>query len=349
MSSNLSIERGNEKFSFIYTLTVYCHDNSDRASKHQVSQNSPKTITQYSDSDSYWEKSSPEAQNSKQSSALSITKNKHDNSSSLAISAPTTIINDWYLLETDNDDELDLFSVEAIAGSDTENNSSQPKIGLDKLLLLASFGYLIFVICWLFSYTTGKNIIPFFASKTRTIPKADVEFLDYMQRSLDIIDRQAIATAKASPDESENPTVVYVPVYTQAATNPISRYSPQPIPQAIPIPPPPEFSTIDPPVKIPLPPKPPEPTNLKVAETPKPQDKKLATAVATPKVNSTLVGLMELGEASAAFFKIDGITQRIWLGDKIQDTDWILESVTSEKATITNQGKSRILTVGESF
>ncbi|MEM9274814.1 MAG: hypothetical protein AAGA80_17910, partial [Cyanobacteria bacterium P01_F01_bin.143] len=345
MSSNLSIERGNEKFSFIYTLTVYYHDNSDRVIKDQVSQNSPKTINQHSDSDSYWEKSSAETQNSQQSSALSITKDKHDDSLSLAISNPTTIINDWYALETD-EEELDLFSVDAIAGSDTKQNSSQPKISPDKLLLLASFGYLIFIVCWLFSYTTGKNIIPFFASKTRTISKADVEFLDYMQRSLDIIDRQVIAAEKASPAGEENPTVVYVPVYTQAANNPIPRYAPQPLPQAIPIPPPPEFSSIDPPVKIPSPPKPPEPTNLNVAETPKPKDKKLA-AVTTPKVNSTLVGLMELGEASAAFFKIDGITQRIWLGDKIQDTNWILESVTSEKATITNQGKSRILTVGE--
>ncbi len=345
MSSNLSIERGIEKFSFIYTLTVYCPRNSNRTEEDRFRQDSPKTISQHSLPDSYWEKSIPssDSQPPQQSSALS--KTKTSDVSSLDISNPTTIINDWYVLEADDDYKLDLFSFNTLPESDIEDNSSSKRIGLDKLLLIASVGYLIFVLWWLFAYTTGQNIIPFLASNKETISKTDAEFLDYMQRSLDNIDRQVIAEEKASASEEENPTVVYVPVYAQPQINPIPSYYPQPLSKAIPLPPPPpsEFTALEPPVKIPLPPSPSESTNLKIA------DNKVATAISAPKINSTLVGLIELGEASAALFKVDGITQRIWLGENIENTGWVLESVTKEKATITNQGQSRVLSIGESL
>ena len=352
MSSILSIERGTEKFSFIYTLTVYYPRNSDPSENYQLRQDSQKNISQDSlpDSSGVQLNASSDSQPSKQSSALSKTDNEQANSSSLAISHPTTIINDWYALEADDNYELDLLSLNASVESTFENNSPNKKINRDKLLLFASVGYLIFVLWWLFAYSTGKNIIPFLASNKNSIPQADVEFIDYIQRSLETIDRQVIAQEKASTSE-EDPTVVYVPVYTQAAANPIAGYSSPPLPQAIPLPPPApsEFTAIQPPAKIPLPPPPSESTNLKIAETPQPENNKVATAITTPKINSTLVGLIELGEASAALFKIDGVTQRIWLGENIENTDWILESVTKEKATMTNQGRSRILSIGESL
>lgn len=356
MSNNLSIERGTEKFSFIYTLTVYYPRHSDPSGNYQLPQDSQnnrlKNISQHSLPDFYQEQaiSSPNSQPLKQSSALSKTDNDQAKSSSLAVSHPTTIINDWYALETDDDYELDLFSLDASVESSPENNSPKKKIGRDQLLLFASGSYLIFVLWWLFAYTTGQNIIPFLTSNKETIPQADVEFIDYIQRSLETIDRQVIAQEKTSTTE-EDPTVVYVPVYSQAPANPISRYTPPPLPQAIPLPPPApsEFTALQPSAKIPLPPPPSELTNPNIAETPQAESNKVATAITTPKVNSTLVGLIELGEASAALFKVDGITQRIWLGENIESTGWILESVTKEKATITNQGRTRILSIGESL
>ena len=354
MSNNLSIERGSEKFSFIYTLTVYCHGNSDRTRNYQIRQDSrntkPKTISQDSLPEVEQARSpiDENSQNQQTSSALAKTNTSKPHNSSLAISQPTTIINDWYELETEDNYELDLFSLDAASEPNLEHNSTQKKPHLDKLLLLASIGYLIFVVWWLFTYTTGQNILPFFASNKDTIPKADVEFLNYMQRSLDIIDRQVIAQEKAAPAGKENPTVVYVPVYNQAAANPIQRYTP-PLPTPIPLPPPPSEFTAIKPEKITLPPPPNPSAQLEIVETPKPKENKVATAISTPKINSTLVGLIELGEASAALFKIDGITQRIWLGETIHNTDWILKSVTQEKATITNQGQTRNLSIGESF
>ena len=332
MSNNLSIERGTEKFSFIYTLTVYCPRKSYRSDNHQIHQDLPKNEL------------------SKQSSALSTTDNDQRNSSSLATLSPTTIINDWYTLETDDDYELDLVSLNASSEFSSENHSQNRKISREQLLLFAAGGYLIFVLWWLFSYTTGQSIIPFFASNRETISQADVEFMDYMQRSLETINRQVIAQEKASNAE-DNPTVVYVPVYTQAAANPMAHHAPPPLPQAIPLPPPApsEFTSLQPSAKIPLPPPPAESRNLKITETPQAGKNKVASAITAPKVNSTLVGLIELGEASAALFKVDGITQRIWLGENLENTGWILESVTKEKATLTNQGQSRILSIGESL
>ena len=356
MSNNLSIERGTEKFSFIYTLTVYYFCNNSSSENHQLRQDSQKittkNITQHSLSDSAKEQliTSSNSQHLKQSSALSKTDNSQTNSSSLAISHPTTIINDWYALEVDDDYELDLLSLDASVESGIQNSPTKKQTGREQLLLFASVGYLIFVLWWLFAYTTGRNIIPFLALNNNSIPKADIEFIEYIQRSLETIDRQVIAQEKVDTSE-EDPTVVYVPVYTQAATNPIARYAPPPLPQAIPFPPPApsEFTAVQPSTKIPLPPPPSESSNLRIEEISQPKNNKVATAIDSPKINSTLVGLIELGEASAALFKINGITQRIWLGENIENTGWILESVTKEKAKITNQGRSRILSIGENL
>jgi len=346
MSKNLSIERESEQFSFICALTLYRPHNSDRS--RNFPKNSQTTKAKNIRQDSLPEldpaRSHTDSQN-QQISALAKASTSKTNSSSLAISQPTTIINDWYELAADDNYELDLFSLDEV--SEPSINNKKPS--LDRLLLFASIGYLVFVAWWLFTYTTGQNILPSFASNQDTIPKADVEFIDYIQRSLDTIDRQVVATAKATPTEEENPTVVYVPIYTQAATNPTPRYAPPPVPTPIPLPPPPSQFTAIKPQKITLPPPPKPSAKLEIVEIPKPEEKKVATAISKPKINSTLVGLIELGEASAALFKIDGITQRIWLGETIQNTDWILKSVTQEKATITKQGKSRSLSIGESF
>ena len=353
MSNNLSIEREIEKFSFIYNLTV-CHTRDRYSSaKHQFEQNSVKNIAQNSLPSSDDEQSSlvAERQHLEQSSALSTTNASNGNGSSLAISHPSTITNDWYPLELDEDYELNLLSLNPISESDLENNSNLSKINLDQLFLFGSLSYLIFVLWWLFAQTTGQNMLPFFTSNQKIIPQEDVEFISYIQRSLETIDRQLVAEKKASADEPDNPTVVYVPVYSQAAANPMPSYSPPPSTQAIPLPPPApsEFTALQPSTKIPLPPPPSESAKPKNAEISPPEDNKLTTAIASPQITSTLVGLIELGEASAALFKIDGITQRIWLGENIENTGWVLESVTKEKATLTNQGKSRMLSIGESL
>jgi hypothetical protein len=62
-----------------------------------------------------------------------------------------------------------------------------------------------------------------------------------------------------------------------------------------------------------------------------------------------LSGILELGQQSAALFEINGTTKRIWLGEQIDNTGWILESVSNREAKVSYQGKTRSVSVGEKF
>ena len=353
MSNNLSLERGIDKFSFINTLTTDHTRDRYSSAKQQLDQDSPQNIEQNSSPNSDEEQSNlaADSRHIEQSSALSTTNTTNGNGLSIAISHPNTITHDWYTLELGEDYELDLLSLKPVAESHLENDSDHPKINLDKLFLFASLSYLLFVLWWLFAQITGQSMIPVFSSNQEIISQEDIEFIDYMQSSLETIDRQLVAERKASAEEAKNPTVVYVPIYTQAAANPIPSYPPQALPQKIPLPPPApsQFTLEQPLAKIPSPPPPSESAKRTNREVVSPEENKLTTAIAIPRKNSTLVGLIELGEGSAALFKIDGITQRIWLGENIENTNWVLESVTKEKATLSHQGKLRILSIGESL
>ena len=70
---------------------------------------------------------------------------------------------------------------------------------------------------------------------------------------------------------------------------------------------------------------------------------------ATKKPSHTLVGVMELSENSAALFKADGVTHRIWLGETIKNTNWVLQSVSNQQVTISNGRETQTVVVGEIF
>ena len=74
--------------------------------------------------------------------------------------------------------------------------------------------------------------------------------------------------------------------------------------------------------------------------------------VASPAVTAakhTLVGLLELGEQSAALFDITGITQRINVGQAIGASGWTLVSVANQEAVIRRNGEVRSVYVGQKF
>ncbi len=68
-----------------------------------------------------------------------------------------------------------------------------------------------------------------------------------------------------------------------------------------------------------------------------------------PPVKHTLVGLLELGERSAALFEIDGITQRINVGESIGGSGWTLVSVANQEAVVRRNGEVRSVYVGQTF
>ncbi|WP_298920762.1 hypothetical protein [uncultured Nostoc sp.] len=70
------------------------------------------------------------------------------------------------------------------------------------------------------------------------------------------------------------------------------------------------------------------------------------TAIAdTPA--STLEGLLELGNKSAALFKIDGVTRRINIGESIGSSGWTLVDVSNGEAVIRRNGEVRSIYAGQ--
>ncbi|MGB3693142.1 MAG: hypothetical protein WA865_17215 [Spirulinaceae cyanobacterium] len=141
------------------------------------------------------------------------------------------------------------------------------------------------------------------------------------------------AALRANPQVSPSPQSSSQS--SQPAAKPASKPATTTQPAAKPVPKPsPSAST------------PPQPSPTTPDSTEAPANAATATA---PLANHTLVGILELGDRSAGLFKIDGVTQRIMLGEDIGSSGWKLVSVINEKATIRRNGEVRSIYAGQSF
>jgi hypothetical protein len=261
----------------------------------------------------------------------------------------------------------------------------------DKLLLavtVASVGALL--ILWLaksqkLNWLTNLN--PAFApgNQAAQLSQSDVQFINYMLRSLDVIDRKAqvskqqASVANGQPTNANNlavvpnrpPTVlerVYIPVYPpaqlpyipQASLPAPARPAPQTNFKASP-----QSKSVAPAQKV-LPTQPKSLASSRVALPPlqtRPSVKlpplqaparvalpplQLPTQ-AEPAPQHTLVGVLELGDRSAALFEVNGITQRIRVGEGIGTTGWALVTVANQEAIIRRNGEVRSIYVGQKF
>ncbi|MGD1703122.1 hypothetical protein [Dapis sp. BLCC M229] len=78
----------------------------------------------------------------------------------------------------------------------------------------------------------------------------------------------------------------------------------------------------------------------------------VAEIIAASQVQSpinTLVGILELGERSAALFEIDGVARRIYVGESIGGSGWTLVKVANQEAVIRRNGEVRSVFVGQQF
>lgn len=199
-------------------------------------------------------------------------------------------------------------------------------------------------------------------------PQAEVDansqFANYMQRSLELLDREEAAseqdttTAQANTDPIDRqaqasnrvPTVlerVYIPVYqppppapppprvaTAPATAPAA--APAPAPAAAPAP------SVAPPsvAVIPAPPPPPSQPNVAVAPSP--------VMPTIPESVHTLVGVLELGDRSAALFEVEGVTRRIGVGEQVGN-GWTIVEIANQEAVVRRNGEVRSIYVGQKF
>ncbi|NEP86213.1 MAG: hypothetical protein F6K18_04910 [Okeania sp. SIO2C2] len=85
---------------------------------------------------------------------------------------------------------------------------------------------------------------------------------------------------------------------------------------------------------------------------PPPAEIPATKAVAESQVQipiNTLVGILELGERSAALFEIEGVARRIYVGENIGGSGWTLVNVANQEAVIRRNGEVRSVFVGQQF
>ncbi|AFZ42731.1 hypothetical protein PCC7418_0502 [Halothece sp. PCC 7418] len=192
------------------------------------------------------------------------------------------------------------------------------------------------------------------------ITDTNPEFLNYMERALVEIDReQALAEklkAQQKIDQAQPPVTPIIPE-TKPQPTPVSQpQKPQSVATlpALP-PPPPALAKANPPTPTPSPQPQPAKTqqseNQTVTPTQPPApstDSQPQTPKTTPEISPhRLVGLLELGEHSAALLKVQGATQRIMLEETIPGSNWKLVSVANQKATFRNHEQQKVMFVGE--
>lgn len=108
------------------------------------------------------------------------------------------------------------------------------------------------------------------------------------------------------------------------------------------------------PVETPLPapavtqptaaPETPAATNTPVAAATSP-----TPASATPTQVHTLVGLLELGDRSAALFEVGGVARRVYIGETIGSSEWTLVKIGKGEAVIRRGGEVRSIYVGQNL
>jgi hypothetical protein len=341
MTSDFSLAKETEQFSFIRTIKSEFPQKSDRAVL-------------------------PSADRQIKSTSILAARTNTTNNSALSVNHkennPLTISNSWYAADTVNHNNSHLATVIVLPELKPKKQLNKPSFNyyLDRIFVIAAGGYFCFICWWLFGSKNAIFPLTFLSRQEATISQADVEFIDYMKQSLEVINRQV--TEKKSSSAKQTSEVVYVPIYTPSS-NTANNYPPQsqsnfqsnnlPL-----LPPPPnQLAAINPPISnISIKPSTPPLESVTTKTTPvkdTPQTvvtpKIVATTNVKPNLARVLVGVMELNENSAALFKINGVTQRIWLGDKIDNSGLILESVANQKAIISHEGKSLTVHVGESF
>ncbi len=213
------------------------------------------------------------------------------------------------------------------------------------------------------------------ASQPSSTNPADAKFVDYMQRSLTAIDKRPAGSPTALQSGARLPAPGGVPLApTQAPPTVLERvyipvFPPQnSVVQISPglIAPRPPVSPVSPSAKPPAA----ESTSrasgsARTEAAPEPRaerstrEERTTTPAEAPSVASnspssaasgrTLIGILELGENSAALFEINGDTQRVSVGETIGGSGWTLVKVENQQAIVRRNGVVQSLYVGSRF
>ncbi|AFZ13670.1 hypothetical protein Cri9333_2826 [Crinalium epipsammum PCC 9333] len=255
-----------------------------------------------------------------------------------------------------------------------EKNTRDPKNArygnwFEKILLSLSFASLLaFAVLWLVSqkklnlqfgqqYSNAPSTQP-------QISQSDAKFIEYMQRSLLTIDRKAQASKQQSTATQPNSNQSPIPANANVATVP-SRTTKVIEKVYIPVYPPQTSTLLTPsPTVSPSSPQARTATGSIKQPPPLPRVAGSPPAVAPPPTNRspskswipttagnkfTLVGLVERTKRPAALIQIKGVTQRIYQGQTIGDSNWTLVAVAEQEAIFKRNGEVKSVYVGQKF
>ena len=216
------------------------------------------------------------------------------------------------------------------------------------------------------------------ASQPSSRNPAEAKFVDYMQRSLTAIDKRPAGSPTAlqsgnrlpapggvalAPTQAPSTVLerVYIPVFPPQ--NSVVQISPGLLAPRSPVSPVPrpsvsasaKASSSNPTSSARSEATAPEPARAERSSAPA---EERSTPAEAPSVASsgnsaasgrTLVGILELGENSAALFEINGDTQRVSVGETIGGSGWTLVKVENQQAIVRRNGVVQSLYVGGRF
>jgi hypothetical protein len=245
-------------------------------------------------------------------------------------------------IEHSDHNEFDLFA------NPPETSEPSPSRPFDWLLmalalvsLLSAAGLWIFVRTKLPQLTQATNVP---TAEEVLQAKHDAEFLGYVRRSLERIDRvskQTKAATDSRPATALDPLFVPLPPPPPAPIAPPIAAAPTPRISVSPL----AATPVLPPASAPVAP------SIAVAPVPAPASAPVAPSIPNiaPSPTHTLIGLLELGDRSAALFEIDGAPQRIQVGEKFGASGWTLISVSGEEAIVRRNQDVRSVFIGQKF
>ncbi|MGG6295808.1 hypothetical protein ACQ4M4_15575 [Leptolyngbya sp. AN02str] len=271
--------------------------------------------------------------------------------------APTAEATVEPTVEPDKDD-ADLTALSTTSAPEPTVNSSGR--AFDQLLMALAIAAVAVTggLWWWMQHRATVTPAP---AEVNATASGDREFLTYLQRSIEVLDQQSkLAQAGQNVDDLPNVSVasgalntpatvlerVYIPVYqppqgTATFASPPVASAPQPAPQQLPQQPIAATATI------------PNTASSTPSTAASPAQSPSQTAAVMPSpgpvVDHVLIGILELGDRSAALFEIDGVPLRIQLGENIASSGWSLVSVSNDEAVIRRNGEVRSIYLGQKF
>lgn len=247
---------------------------------------------------------------------------------------------------------VEYYPVEAVntgrgLGPGATRQAAQPQLSplpLNGLLLPGIATAAVALLLWIGSqFQQPRAITPLAAPLADSSDSASNRaFAAYMQRSLERINRNI--QTQAAPAAAPAPQTVNLP----ALSSPVLA-NPKPSPKVV---------TVTERVYIPY--QPPQPQPVIKPQAPLTAKREQAPALPSPATvtaanrpmptaTQTLVGILELGDRSAALVGTDGITRQVHVGETLGPGGWSLVKVANQKAIIQRQGELRSIYVGQKF